>query len=460
MKNYDVTIVGAGPGGIYSAYELSKLAPQLKVAIIEYGNPLEKRKCPIDGEKITKCINCKTCAIMNGFGGAGAFSDGKYNITNDFGGTLFEHVGKKKALELMNYVDSINVKYSGTDTKLYSTASSRIKTDCIRNGLHLLDAQVRHLGTDINYTVLQNLYTYLKFNTDIYFNTDVKKVRKVEDGYELDTTGESFHSKYCIISAGRSGSKWMQTVCQDLNIPTISNRVDIGVRVELPCEVFNHITDELYEGKIVYRTSKYQDRVRTFCMNPKGLVVNENTNGIITVNGHSYEDPAKQTENTNFALLVSKHFTEPFKDSNGYGESIARLSNMLGGGVIVQRFGDLIRGKRSTVDKIEHSFITPTLKATPGDLSLVMPKRILDDIIEMIYALDKIAPGTANDETLLYGVEVKFYNMELVLDEHLETLHKNLFVIGDCSGVTHSLSHASASGVYVARYISENLQGE
>ncbi|MBQ1625395.1 MAG: FAD-dependent oxidoreductase, partial [Erysipelotrichaceae bacterium] len=335
MKNYDVTIVGAGPGGIYSAYELSKLAPQLKVAIIEYGNPLEKRKCPIDGEKITKCINCKTCAIMNGFGGAGAFSDGKYNITNDFGGTLFEHVGKKKALELMNYVDSINVKYSGTDTKLYSTASSRIKTDCIRNGLHLLDAQVRHLGTDINYTVLQNLYTYLKFNTDIYFNTDVKKVRKVDDGYELDTTGESFHSKYCIISAGRSGSKWMETVCQDLNIPTISNRVDIGVRVELPCEVFNHITDELYEGKIVYRTSKYQDRVRTFCMNPKGLVVNENTNGIITVNGHSYEDPAKHTENTNFALLVSKHFSEPFKDSNGYGESIARLSNMLGGGVIV-----------------------------------------------------------------------------------------------------------------------------
>ena len=204
-------------------------------------------------------------------------------------------------------------------------------------------------------------------------------------------------------------------------------------------------------------SSKYQDRVRTFCMNPKGLVVNENTNGIITVNGHSYEDPEKQTENTNFALLVSKHFTQPFRDSNGYGESIARLSNMLGGGVIVQRFGDLIRGKRSTPGRIESSFITPTLKATPGDLSLVIPKRIMDDIIEMIYALDKIAPGTANDETLLYGVEVKFYNMELQVDENLETLHKGLFVIGDCSGVTHSLSHASASGVYVARYISENL---
>jgi len=457
MKYYDVTIVGAGPGGIFSAYELSKKAPQLKTAMIESGTKLENRKCPIDGKKITKCIKCKSCSIMNGFGGAGAFSDGKYNITNDFGGTLYEHIGKQNALDLMNYVDSINVEYGGSKTKLYSTANSHIKTECIRNGLHLLDAKVRHLGTDINYEVLGNLYDYLKDKTDIYFNTEVKSVKKTNEGYELETENETFFSKYCIISAGRSGSKWMEKISQDLHIPTMSNRVDIGVRVELPYEIFSHITDELYEGKIVYRTSKYQDRVRTFCMNPKGIVVNENTNGIITVNGHSYEDPAKKTENTNFALLVSKHFTEPFKDSNGYGESIAKLSNMLGGGVIVQRFGDLLRGKRSTVDKIEHSFITPTLRATPGDLSLVIPKRILDDIVEMIYALDKIAPGTANDETLLYGVEVKFYNMELQLNENLETLHKNLFVIGDCSGVTHSLSHASASGVYVARYISENL---
>ena len=457
MKKYDVTIVGAGPGGIFTAYELSKIAPQLNVAILEYGNPLEKRKCPIDGEKITRCIGCKICAIMNGFGGAGAYSDGKYNITNDFGGTLYEHIGKKKALELMHYVDDINVAFGGQNTKLYSTANTRLKTQCIQNGLHLLDAKVRHLGTDINYEVLQNLYNYLKDKADIYFNTEVKEITKTDDGYELETNKECFASKYCVISAGRSGSKWMEKVSRDLHISTISNRVDIGVRVELPCEIFNHITDELYEGKIVFRTSKYQDRVRTFCMNPKGLVVNENTNGIITVNGHSYEDPEKQTENTNFALLVSKHFTQPFRDSNGYGESIARLSNMLGGGVIVQRFGDLIRGKRSTPGRIESSFITPTLKATPGDLSLVIPKRILDDIIEMIYALDKIAPGTANDETLLYGVEVKFYNMELQLDENLETLHKGLFVIGDCSGVTHSLSHASASGVYVARYISDNL---
>ena len=248
----------------------------------------------------------------------------------------------------------------------------------------------------------------------------------------------------------------MEQICKELDIPTKSNRVDIGVRVELPAPVFAHLTDELYESKIVYRTKQYGDRVRTFCMNPKGAVVNENTNGIITVNGHSYEDPAKQTDNTNFALLVAKHFSEPFKDSNGYGESIARLSNMLGGGVIVQRFGDLIRGKRSTPSRINEAFITPTLNATPGDLSLVLPKRILDGIIEMIYALDKVAPGTANEDTLLYGVEVKFYNMEVEVNENLESRYDGLYIIGDGSGITHSLSHASASGVLVARTIAED----
>jgi hypothetical protein len=282
-------------------------------------------------------------------------------------------------------------------------------------------------------------------------------VEQIDDGYRVITDKGEFEGKYCIISAGRSGSKWMEKVCKDMDIPTKSNRVDIGVRVELPAAVFSHITDELYESKIVYRTEKYGDLVRTFCMNPRGSVVNENTNGIVTVNGHSFEDPAKQTDNTNFALLVAKHFSEPFKDSNGYGESIARLSNMLGGGVIIQRFGDLIAGKRSTQARIDESFVVPTLKATPGDLSLVMPKRILDGIIEMIYALDKIAPGTANYDTLLYGVEVKFYNMEVAVDSNLMTSFKNLFVIGDCSGITHSLSHASASGVHVARYIASDL---
>lgn len=454
---YDVIIIGAGPGGIYSAYELLKLNKNVKIAIFESGKSLQKRKCPIDGEKVKSCINCKTCAIMNGFGGAGAFSDGKYNITNMFGGTLCNYIGKNKALSLMKYVDEINVKNGGEGTKLYSTENTKIKTLCLEHDLHLLDASVRHLGTDINYVVLQNLYNVLKESVDIYFETPVKSIEKDGNNYVIVTKNERYFAKNVIVSVGRSGSKWMEQVCKDLEIPSTSNRVDIGVRVELPAEIFAHLTDELYESKIMYRTQKFQDMVRTFCMNPHGAVVNENTNGIVTVNGHSYEDPEKHTGNTNFALLVSKHFSEPFKDSNGYGESIARLSNMLGGGVIVQRFGDLVRGKRSTQSRIDESFVTPTLNATPGDLSLVIPKRILDGIIEMIYALDKIAPGTANDDTLLYGVEVKFYNMQVEIDNNLMTKHKGLFVIGDGSGVTHSLSHASASGIYVARYITENL---
>jgi len=453
MKNYDIIIIGAGPGGIFSAYELTKLSSSLKVAVFEAGHALSNRKCPIDGVRIKSCIGCKSCSIMSGFGGAGAFSDGKYNITNDFGGTLYEYIGKKQALDLMKYVDDINMAYGGAGTKLYSTAGTKFKTLCVQNDLHLLDASVRHLGTDINYVVLENLYNELKDKIDFYFDTPVEAVSAIDGGYRISCKDGTYDCQKCIISVGRSGSKWMETVCHDLGLPSKSNRVDIGVRVELPAEVFAHITDELYESKIVYRTPKYEDRVRTFCMNPRGAVVNENTNGIITVNGHSYEDPEKQTDNTNFALLVAKHFSEPFKDSNGYGESIARLSNMLGGGVIMQRFGDLIRGQRSTQSRIDEAFITPTLNATPGDLSLVLPKRILDGIIEMIYALDKIAPGTANDDTLLYGVEVKFYNMEVAVDEHLETLHKGLYVIGDGSGITHSLSHASASGVFVAREI-------
>lgn len=454
---YDVVIIGAGPGGIFSAYEFVMKRPDLKVAVFESGNTLEKRQCPIDGKKVKSCIHCQPCAIMNGFGGAGAFSDGKYNITNDFGGTLFQYIGREKAIELMNYVDEINVRYGGQSTKMYSTAGSEFKKICMQNKLTLLEASVRHLGTDINYIVLENIYEILKDKVEFFFRTPVRKIEKVENEYHIITDGEEYTCDQCIVSVGRSGSKWMESVCQDLSIPTKSNRVDIGVRVELPAVIFSHITDELYESKIVYRTEKFEDNVRTFCMNPNGIVVNENTNGIVTVNGHSFEDPKKKTENTNFALLVAKHFSEPFKDSNGYAESIAKLSNMLGGGVIVQRFGDLERGRRSNAARIEESTVRPTLAATPGDLSLVLPKRILDGIIEMIYALDKIAPGVANDDTLLYGVEVKFYNMEVELDNHLETRHKGLYVIGDGSGVTHSLSHASASGVYVANRIMKTL---
>ncbi|MDD5860415.1 MAG: NAD(P)/FAD-dependent oxidoreductase [Eubacteriales bacterium] len=454
--NTDVLIIGAGPGGIYSAYELAKLRPDLKIAVFDAGHRLEQRHCPIDGKKIKSCINCASCSIMNGFGGAGAFSDGKYNITNDFGGTLYQYIGREKALELMNYVDEINMARGGEGTKLYTTAGSSFKKICMQNGLQLLDASVRHLGTDKNYIVLGNLYNELKDRVDFHFDTPIKELQVNKDGtFRGIYDGGTVDAARCIVSVGRSGSKWMEKVCEDLKIPTKSNRVDIGVRVELPAVIFSDITDKLYESKIVYRTKKFEDNVRTFCMNPNGIVVDENTNGIVTVNGHSFEDPAKKTENTNFALLVAKHFSEPFHDSNGYGESIARLSNMLGGGVIVQRFGDLERGRRSTQSRIDEGLVRPTLHATPGDLSLVLPKRILDGIIEMIYALDKIAPGTANDDTLLYGVEVKFYNMEVLLDQHLETSYKNLYVIGDGSGVTHSLSHASASGVYVARRIAE-----
>lgn len=451
--DYDILIVGAGPGGIFTAYELCQANRNLKIGVFECGNPLSKRKCPIDGKKVKRCINCKTCAIMNGFGGAGAFSDGKYNITNQFGGTLYEYIGKQEALELMRYVDQINVANGGEGTKLYSTANTAIKKKCFENDLHLLDAQVRHLGTDKNYVVLENLYELLKDQVDFFFRTEVESVARIDGGYELTAGEQRFTGKRCVISVGRSGSKWMESVCSALDIGTRSNRVDIGVRVELPAAVFSHLTDELYESKIVYRTKQFEDLVRTFCMNPHGVVVNENTNGIVTVNGHSYDDPKLHTDNTNFALLVSKHFSEPFRDSNGYGESIAKLSNMLGGGVMVQRFGDLIRGRRSNAQRISESFVVPTLAAQPGDLSLVIPKRILDGIIEMIYALDKIAPGTANDDTLLYGVEVKFYNMEVEIDSNLQTKHEGLYVIGDCSGVTHSLSHASASGIHVARQI-------
>lgn len=455
--NYDVIIIGAGPGGIFSAYELMMRKPELKVAVFESGLPLEKRRCPIDGKKIKSCINCKSCAIMRGFGGAGAFSDGKYNITNDFGGTLHERIGKEHALELMRYVDEINITNGGEGTKLYSTTGSRFKKLCLENKLFLLDASVRHLGTDKNYLVLGNLYNKLKDHIDFYFETPVEEiiVNADDSEYTIITKEQNYTCSKCIVSVGRSGSKWIEKVCKDLEIDTYSNRVDIGVRVELPAVVFSHLTEELYESKIVYRTEKFEDKVRTFCMNPYGYVVNENTNGIVTVNGHSFDSPELQSQNTNFALLVAKHFSDPFKDSNGYGESIARLSNMLGGGVIVQRLGDLMRGRRSNASRIAESTVVPTLNATPGDLSLVLPKRILDGIIEMIYALDKIAPGTANDDTLLYGVEVKFYNMEVAIDANLETRHKGLFIIGDGSGVTHSLSHASASGVHVARYIAE-----
>ena len=278
---YDIIIVGAGPGGIFSAYELTREALELKIAVFEAGHALEKRRCPIDGNRVKSCIGCKSCSIMSGFGGAGAFSDGKYNITNDFGGTLHEYIGKRRAIELMEYVDTINMEYGGQGTRMYSTAGTHFKKLCLQNKLNLLDASVRHLGTDINFIVLKNLYARLKDKVDFYFDTPVEKITLSEGGYQIHCGKESYLCEKCIVSVGRSGSKWMEKICGELEIPTKSNRVDIGVRVELPAVIFSHLTDELYESKIVYRTSKFEDRVRTFCMNPYGIVVNENTNGIV-----------------------------------------------------------------------------------------------------------------------------------------------------------------------------------
>lgn len=452
-KDYDVVVIGAGAAGVFMAYEFVTLKTNAKVCMIDSGKPISKRICPIDGKKIKSCVGCKPCSIMHGFGGAGGLSDGKYNITNSFGGDLYQHVGAKEAIELMEYVDSVNLRMGGGDAKLYSTVSSDVKSEALKYDLHLLDAKVRHLGTDRNRDILQNIYDYVRNDVDIMFETVAETVEKDGDGYLVRTNEDDIYCKQVVIAAGRSGSRWISGVCDKFGIKTRSNRVDIGVRVELPAAVFEHITKQVYESKIVYRTKKYGDLVRTFCMNPYGEVVAENTNGIVTVNGHSYSNPELHTENTNFALLVSNNFSEPFKDSNAYGESIARLSNMLGGGILVQRFGDLIAGRRTNEHRFSQMFFNPTLKATPGDLSLVIPKRQLDDIIEMIYALDKIAPGTANDDTLLYGVEVKFYNSVVKVDDNLETESKGMYVLGDGSGVTHSLSQASASGVYAARII-------
>jgi len=456
MEKYDIIIVGAGAAGVFMAYELTKIDNKARVLMIEKGSALEKRVCPIKGACLDNCIKCSPCHIMNGYGGAGTLSDGKYNITTQFGGDLHTYVGTEQALQLMEYVDQVLCSMGGADAKLYSTGSSDLKTIALRNNLHLLDAKVRHLGTDRNFRILQRMFDYSKDRVDMIFNTEVLDVEILDEGFRVTAKkGQVFECSDLVLATGRSGSKWISSICEKYKINLERNRVDIGVRVELPAEIFKHITDEVYESKIVYKTDKYNDMVRTFCMNPYGEVVSENTNGIVTVNGHSYSDPSLRTENTNFALLVSNKFTEPFKNSNEYGESIAKLSNMLGGGVLLQRFGDLVKGRRSSARRMEKCFTRPTLQATPGDLSLVIPKRQLDNIIEMIYALDKIAPGTANEDTLLYGVEVKFYNSKVEVDGNLETKIKGLYALGDGSGVTHSLSQASASGIHVARRLAE-----
>ena len=460
-ERYDVAIIGCGEAGIYAGYELMRRNPELKVVVLEQGRDIYSRSCPIVAGKVKDCIQCKVCDTMCGFGGAGAFSDGKFNFTTAFGGWLTDFMPAQEVMDLIGYVDSINVAHGATE-ELYSTdtpAARALEKKALEFDLHLLQAKVKHLGTEKNLVILQNIYEDLKQGIEFRFHTAVQAIHTADQGYRLTLSGGGELSCDWLIAApGRSGAEWFANQCKDLGIALINNQVDIGVRVELPARVFEHITDVVYESKLVYRTKQYGDQVRTFCMNPYGHVVAENVEGINTVNGHSYADPALRSENTNFALLVSNRFTKPFNEPYRYGKHVASLSNMLAGGVLVQRFGDLVGGRRTNEHRMSKSFVRPTLTAAvPGDLSLALPKRHLDNIIEMIYQLDKIAPGTANYDTLLYGAEVKFYSARLQLSSELETALPGFFAAGDGAGVTRGLAQAGASGVQAARAIVKRL---
>jgi len=462
MKHYDIGIIGGGISGIMATYELVKHKPELEVCIFEKGNSIINRRCPLTENKTEKCLNCASCAIMEGFGGCGSFSDGKYNFTTEFGGWLNEYIPSEKVMDLIEYMDKILVEFGAT-TQRYSTQTPKareLKKIALQNDLHLLQAEVKHLGTENNLKIMTNIFNYLKDKADIRHQTEIIDIAYVNGKYVLSTAKEEFSCDYLISAVGRVGSEWFTEQCKKLKITLTNNQIDLGVRVELPYEIFSHITDEVYEAKLHYHTKKYNDLVKTFCMNPRGHVVTENTIGVLTVNGHSYSDEKLKSDYTNFALLVSNKFTSPFNEPLKYGKYIATLSNMLGDGVIVQRFGDLIKGRRTNEKRMNKSFVKPTLKsANAGDLGLVLPKRYLDNIIEMIYALDNIAKGTANYDTLLYGVEVKFYSARPEINEKLETIkYPNFYAIGDGAGITRSLSQAAASGIYVARNIIDKIQ--
>ena len=453
---YNVAIIGAGPAGIFSALEIVKLRPEWKVVLIEKGQKIEKRKCPIR-EGSPKCINCKRCGLLCGWGGAGAFSDGKLTLTPDVGGHLVDYMSREKVEELIKYADDLYLEHGATD-EVFGTNMEvfrEIERQAALAELKLVHSPVRHLGTERSLDVLKHMQDFLDERITILNNVTAQSLivecEQVK-GIVLDN-GDIIKAEYTIIAPGREGADWLTHEFAKNKIGMVNNAVDIGVRVELPAPVFAPLTDKLYESKLVYYSPTFGDEVRTFCMNPNGEVVQENYNGIATVNGHSYANI--KTNNTNFALLVSKKFTEPFKEPIAYGQHIASLANMLAGGILVQRFGDLLEGRRSTPDRIASSIITPTLScATPGDLSLVIPYRQMKSIIEMLFALDKIAPGTASRYTLLYGIEVKFYSARVKLTNELETEGvKNLFTIGDGAGVTRGLIQASASGVYVAQTI-------
>ncbi len=472
MKKVDLAIIGAGLAGIFVAYELVAQRPDLNILLLEQGEPIRSRNCPILQGKVSTCVHCKTCAIMRGFGGAGAFSDGKFNLTTEFGGWLTDYLDPKTVLSLIRDVDAINQNFGATD-EWFSTETPEgeaIRRRALACDIHLLDARCKHLGTENNREILVKLYDWLQGRVELSCNTTVSTIIPMKEGkavnglndvvpdrYRLETSKGDVECDILIAAPGRAGAEWFSNICRKLKLPLINNQVDLGVRVELPALVFKDITDAMYEAKLKYMTRGYKDIVRTFCMNPYGYVVTENTDGIMTVNGHSFNDPSLRSENTNFALLVSNRFTEPFNQPYRYGKHIASLSNMLGGGVMMQRLGDLRDGRRTNAHRMSKSFVKPTLDATPGDLSLVLPKRHLDNILEMLDVLDRLAPGTANSDTLLYGVEVKFYSARLELTNEFETGLRNFFAIGDGAGITRGLSQAGASGLHAARAILKRL---
>ncbi len=455
-RKYDVIIVGAGPAGIFAALELSQ-ASNLKILLLEKGKDLDKRHCPASDRK-TNCISCSPCNMVSGLGGAGAYSDGKMTLSPQVGGRLKELIGEKETCDLIRYVDSVYLRFGATDT-LYGVGEK--VEELVRRAslvkLNLVTMPLRHLGTEHCRAILRAMENFLSTRVDIEVEKAAATILADSAGVKgIETTdGEGIECHYLVIAPGREGADWLIDEANRLKLTLRNNPVDVGVRVEVPSAVLAELTDVLYEPKLEYFTPTFDDKVRTFCMCPGGQVTLESTGAtdpVITVNGHSYAH--RKTGNTNFALLVSTSFTEPFREPIAYGKYVARLANILGGGVIVQRLGDLLGGRRSTQQRVERSIIQPTLKsATPGDLSFVLPYRHLKDIVEMLQAMDKLCPGVASRHTLLYGVEVKFYSCQLKLGYHMETEIPGMFAIGDGAGVSRGLVQASASGVIAARGI-------
>lgn len=475
-KNYDVIIVGAGPAGIFASYELTLKLPNAKVLLIDKGHDIYKRNCPILQKKIEKCppaigrkefAGClPACSITNGFGGAGAYSDGKFNITSEFGGWMTDYLPKKQVVDLIKYVDEINLKHGATQsiTNPMSDEVREIEKKGYAAGLKLLRAHVRHLGTEQNLEIMKSIYEYLNDKIDMVFKAEVQDIMTVKKdtehivkGIELKN-GEKIYADYVVIAPGRDGSKWLTEILKKRRFKMSSNQVDVGVRVETSNIVMEEINEHLYEGKFVFNTS-VGTQVRTFCSNPSGHVVVENHSGIMLANGHAYKDPKLGTENTNFALLVSHKFSEPFDKPNEYAQDISRLANALSnGGLIVQKYGDILKGRRSTEKRIKEGFLEPTLKeAVPGDLGLVLPYNTMKSLIEMTEALNKVTPGLASEHTLFYGVEAKFYSARPKLNEKFETEISGLYVGGDGGGITRGLAQASACGVWVARNVIKKL---